>query len=257
VYDSGSDEIRLALLVLLDTTALGTVAQPSDGGSTAAGTSSTSRRGPEVEFREKTLCSHQGDPIGTICCNMSSFELKPSHHPGLGSTATSIMIQTDRDELPVLLVNRITLEDWQQTFDSVFELYEKHLEAVNSIAPLMMIPCCICCSLPKLASMQKNLQDDWADLCRREQQRYRKAGISVALHREISTMGVGSSRNISNEVVGLKFNVPAVAQQSASDVGTSSEDPTQQLNTLHQIYKTGGLTSSEYDAAKAKILAKM
>jgi len=81
---------------------------------------------------------------------MSSFELKPSHHPGLlGSTATSIMLQPERDELLVLLVNRITLEDWKHTFDGVFELYKKHLEAINSVAPLMLIPCCICCSLPK------------------------------------------------------------------------------------------------------------
>lgn len=187
---------------------------------------------------------------------MSSLELKPSHHPRFGSTATSVMLQPERDELPVLLVNRIALEDWQQTFDGVFGLYQKHLEAVNSVRPLMLIPCCICCSLPKLASMQKNLQDDWADLCRREQQRYRKAGISVALHRQVSTPRVRGSRHVINQVVGLKFGVPAVAQ-SASAVGTISEDFTRQLNTLYEMYKLGGLTASEYEAAKAKILAKM
>jgi len=102
-------------------------------------------------------------------CAMASFELKPLHHAFLGSSADSIMLQPGRCELPVLLVNRTTIEEWHQTFESVHQLHAKHLQAINGAAPWVMIPCCICCTMPKLASMQMSLQDDWADICRSEQ----------------------------------------------------------------------------------------
>lgn len=195
---------------------------------------------------------------------MSSFELKPSHHPSAGSTADSVLLQPGREELPVLLAQRVTLEDWQQTFDGVHSLYAKHLQDINNAMPFMMIPCFICCTIPRLASMQKQLQDDWADVLRREQQRYRKAGIQLSLYREVSASGFGSSRRISNEVVGLKFDVPVyqttmTAQHHAATAPAagSGEDYAQQLNVLHQLHKTGGLTDSEFENAKAKILAKM
>jgi len=66
---------------------------------------------------------------------MPSFELKPLHHASLLSSADSTMLQPGRDEQPVLLVNRITIKEWHQTFDGVYQLYAKHLQAINGAAP--------------------------------------------------------------------------------------------------------------------------
>jgi len=104
---------------------------------------------------------------------------------------------------------------------------------------------------------------DWSDICRRKQHRYR---ISVSLYREVSASGFGSNRHISNEVcapsltsLSLLLSAQTMHQHNAATplAGSSSEDYAHQLHVLHQIHKTGGLTDTEYETAKAKILAEM
>lgn len=186
---------------------------------------------------------------------MTAFELKPSAQPGLGSTADSIKLEPVRSEIPVLLINFVSLQQWQQTFDAVYNHYEHFLNEGKALIPWVFIPCCICCMLPTLSAMNKRLEEGWIELCRQEQERYRAVGIQVSLYREISGWGAGSSRHVSNNIVGVKFDIPAHGITTGGASG--GEDYAKQLDTLNHLHKSGGLSDTEFEIAKSKVIAKM
>ena len=165
---------------------------------------------------------------------------------------------------------RVSLSQWQTTFDGVMAVYQKFSEGVESLFPWMYIPCCICCVMPKMISIKSEFNIMWGELVSREQKHYRKLGIQVTLAKELFSSGAGSHRHLENETVGLKFDIapgvapgtslgiaPGVAQATVVSVdgGDSGRDIVSQLEKLNQLYQTGAITNSEYEQAKAKLLA--
>lgn len=195
-----------------------------------------------------------------------SFELKPLSELGIGASelrnTNDIVWTHERNSVPPLLADRIQLNDWQQTFDGVKAQYELILQHLRTVRQEFSSPCFLCCSMNSIMAASAEVGNAWVKLLEREQQRYNDACVQVKFDKEIKTIGVGSNRNIHQEIVGLSFTPtprsghgPSTHATAATKPATKGEhDLTQQLNTLHQIYQTGGLTEEEYTAAKAKIL---
>lgn len=190
---------------------------------------------------------------------MSSFELKPQQQLHIGIDVESLTWTVPRDVVPVLLEGRISLSTWQDTFDKVLERYRAVLGAFSS---WMLIPCFICCSMPRMIAITQENERAWLTLVQEQAQVYRPAGIQVTLAKEIHTMGAGSSRNVRNETVGLRFEIGPVSNQTNAaanfkgGISTAGNDLANELTQLAKLHKDGALTDEEYSQAKSKLLRK-
>lgn len=189
---------------------------------------------------------------------MSSFELKPQQHVNIAITNLDSLTWTvPREEVPVLLEGRISLSTWQDTFDKVVERYRFIQQAFQS---WMLIPCFVCCSMPKIIRISQENNRAWLSLVEEQAQVYRPAGIQVTLAKELSTMGAGSNRNMKHETVGLRFEIRlngnAHHPTDGRNAGLTNIDLTTQLTQLATLYENGALTDEEYSLAKSKLLNK-
>lgn len=158
-----------------------------------------------------------------------------------------------RSELPPLLDGRVSLSQWQSTFDGVMAVYQKNSDGISSLTPWIFIPCCVCCIMRKMVAINSEVETMWGELVTREQKQYRSLGIQVTLARELISSGAGSHRHLENETVGLKFDIASGAAPGAA-VSAGGGDMVSQLEKLNQLYQTGAITRLEYDQAKAKLL---
>lgn len=193
---------------------------------------------------------------------MSSFELKPQEHVGIGTNVDTLAWTVPREAVPVLLEGRISLSTWQDTFDKVVERYRFIFQ---SFSPWMLIPCFICCSMPKMMSITQESKRAWLALVEEQARVYRPAGVQVTLAKELYSMGTGSSRNMRNETVGLRFEIRPNVNANHSTGGnvrlaegksTMNNDLTAQLTQLATLHENGALTDEEYSRAKSQLLSK-
>mmetsp|Transcript_40475 Transcript_40475/g.47372 ORF Transcript_40475/g.47372 Transcript_40475/m.47372 type:complete len:189 (+) Transcript_40475:43-609(+) len=187
---------------------------------------------------------------------MTSFELKPLTHVGIGTDVDQIAWTCPRDGVPVLLVGRVSASQWAATFDGVKARYDYIFDNFDW---WMLIPCFLCFSMPRMIQISRDNQKGWLRLAQEQAEIYRSAGIQVTLAREIS--GGGGDSNVRNEIVGLKFDIAPnnggaafVVPQTMSRMDGGDDNFVAKLEKLDQMHAAGSLSDSEYAAAKEKLL---
>ena len=187
----------------------------------------------------------------------AGFELKPQMRMSIMNLNVEDIVWTQsRDNVPPMLNGRVSLSQWQATFDALEAICRKMCDGVKSLMPWVFIPCCVCCVIPKMVSIQREVHADYFTLVQAEQKKYHSAGIQVTLARELQSAGVGSNLYLNDEVVGLRFIIGQdVAAPVTNSMHAPSGDIAKQLETLNELYQTGALTKDEYKKAKSKILS--
>ena len=194
---------------------------------------------------------------------MSSVELKPQQAHGVGRNTGPIVWSHSRDSVPLLLADRISLSQWQATFDAVKSCIEanhqNHQEMTGQLLnPInFLCPCVLCCVLPKFYKKADESNQLWQNLLRQEQERYQTSGIQVSFSKELTAVGHGSHRHLNNITVGLKFEVIQTAGGGGGlwgSVGGGGGDIVDRLEKLNNLLKQEAITTEEYEKAKAKIL---
>jgi hypothetical protein len=190
-----------------------------------------------------------------------SFELKPQTGIGFGMNVEDIVWTQPRSPLPPLLADRVSLSQWQGTWDAVQKQYDKIYDGMRPLFPWIYIPCCVCCTMSKMIKLKREVQESWVNLVLSEQEKYRSVGVQVTLARELYSYGAGSSRHMENEMVGLRFEIaPNPGGSSSYEISNTpnkkdSSDLVAQLEKLNALHKAGALSYDEYEKAKAKLLS--
>jgi hypothetical protein len=185
-----------------------------------------------------------------------SFDLKPQNEISLSTIPDQMIWSAPRSHVPPLLADRVSLSQWQLTFDSVLAQYQRILEGITSLRPWIFIPCCACFIFPKMIELKRETNEEWLRLVAQQQEIYRSAGVQVSLVKEIFTMGAGSSRNLQKDVVGLRFEIAPLpaGSPSLSPTNVGRGGVVEQLERLTELHKSGALSQIEYEQAKAKVL---
>ena len=183
-----------------------------------------------------------------------SFELKPQQL-GYRRNAGPIVWSHPRDSVPALLANRVSLKQWQQTFDNVKSCIDLEQQIAAEMMGNMMNPCFMCCgSMGKMMAAEERVHQQWTGMLRTESAKYLPVGVQVSFAKELGTVGAGSHRHLSNQTVGLKFELVPGGGGAGGGVSGGSSDIVERLEKLNNLYKQGAITAEEYDKAKAKIL---
>lgn len=186
---------------------------------------------------------------------MHGFELKPEQLGYYRRNAGPIVWSHPRDSVPPLLVDRVSLTQWQQTFDAVKSCIDLEQQTAAEMMGQMENPFIMCCGMGtgKMMAAEEKIHQQWTDMLRTEQAKYLPLGIQVSFAKELAPVGAGSHRHLSNQTVGLKFEL---VQGGGGVPATSGGggDIVERLEKLSSLYKQGAITSEEYDKAKAKIL---
>ena len=176
-----------------------------------------------------------------------SFELKPLQYPRGGQSAKHLSWSLPRNSVPPLLADRISLPQWQSTFDALFNHYRVGLDKANNTGFLG--------KMFNAGSIEREWQNGWQYLLQSEQRKYQKLNVQVTLCREVITVAsyTGHARDAFNRIVGLAFAV-GPAPGGGRSGGGSSGDVVEQLEKLNRLYKSGAITEKEFNKAKKKLL---
>jgi len=153
-----------------------------------------------------------------------SIELKPQMYNGYYKSVDEIVWTHDRSSVPQVLSSYgVTHSMWIRTFDAIKGIYEEQIAAATKVRSqmcLFLIPCVAPCMIGNHIKIARSIQDGWLNLVKTQAEIYRPLGITVTLAKELATRGVGSDRHMSNETVGLRFEVSSTA--AGGGVATTS-----------------------------------
>merc|ERR1712176_585224 len=118
-----------------------------------------------------------------------------------------------------------------------------------------MIPCFMPCMMKNFMKqanrnfMQqaKAIQDIWSGLVRTQADIYRPLGVNVSLAQEL----ISSGDHLRTAPVGLRFEI---VHQADATTPSTQQDIVSRLKDLHELYKSGAISSAEYKRVKASII---
>ena len=212
---------------------------------------------------------YEGSP-NTICCAMllGGASAVASRMPGIEAYVWTY----PRDNLPPPFVGSgMSLNLWQCTWDLVYERIDSEIKLMKEMAELQggswpflpcFVPCIIiqamCINGSRISELGHQNEMEWLKLvkdCSKLLEGNRN--ISVTLAKEPRMSGTREHRTMTNVSVGLQFDIIQNTPRNLKDGGASEnkqEGLTDELEKLHEMYKKGVLSESEYKAAKGKIL---
>uniref|UniRef100_A0A7R9WKN4 SHOCT domain-containing protein n=1 Tax=Pseudictyota dubia TaxID=2749911 RepID=A0A7R9WKN4_9STRA len=192
-----------------------------------------------------------------------SIELRPQMQ-SLSMSTDDIIWTHERSIVPAMLANRgVGHATWERTFDALKGIYDEQYTMARDFRKKMglflFIPCYGLCSMNKHIQAAQTIHAHWADLVRSQAETYRPYGIQVTLAKELVSSGFGSDRHMRNETVGLRFEV-ADENGGGNHYGTSlptnsgGNDAVSKISKLNDLYKTGAISSDEYNRLKGQII---
>jgi hypothetical protein len=207
--------------------------------------------------------------------HMASFDLKPMYRrhrdkvPDHARADQRIIFTAPRNQVPMLLQDRVSLSTWMATYDAVVEQYEflfdQSTRKRRMIVPWLIPSCRKWQPRQQMSSEQlrQASEANWLAICQEQQRIYRSAGILVTIATELKLYREGNDSIFRREMVGLHFEIPSQTNIFSRDVPASSlqemkqqSENRKELDLIIELHQAGRLSDQEFAKAKARLLIK-